>query len=334
MRAFDESLETSLTPGGAVGIILDGKPTFTTARGVRKLGTSALVTTSTLFRLESVTKTFTSLAALALVDRKALDLDAPVADLVPWVSFSDSALAREVTLRRLLTHTAGFSRTQITKLRDVRGGFEYEDLFSKNALTLGPRDRFEYSNTGYLLVGAAIERASKTSFDDTLRALVTKPVGMGTATTDSAVAATREHAYGLGIDAEGRERSFDPPSMDAYVQRAVGGLHASIDELSLFAARLLAGVPEILRPETFADMTTKHAVTNERDVWYGYGIYGFDSPRGPVWTHTGVGRGSTAYFLCAPRQRFAVVAMTNAARYEGWRHVRRTAEEAFLGSPL
>jgi CubicO group peptidase (beta-lactamase class C family) len=157
---------------------------------------------------------------------------------------------------------------------------------------------------------------------------------MTTATADGSVAVTREHADGYGIEEGGRERSVDPPSLDPYVQRAVGGLHASIDELSLFASRLLAGVPEVLRPETFADMTKKHVATNERDSWYGYGIYGVDSPRGPVWTHTGAGHGSTAYFICAPRERFAVVAITNAGRYSGWRGVRRAAEEAFLGAAL
>jgi D-alanyl-D-alanine carboxypeptidase len=334
LRAFENSLEGHLAPGGAVGVVLDGKPAFTAARGVRKLGTSALVTTSTLFRLESVTKTFTALAALSLAERKALDLDAPVADLVPGVSFSDSAMGQKVTLRRLLTHTAGLSRSQILMLRDVRRGSEYEDLFRKNPLSLGPLDRFEYSNTGYLLVGAAVERASKTSFDEALQSRVTRPVGMKTATTDSSVAATREHAVGFGMNPDGRESSFDPPSLDPYVQRPVGGLHASIEELAQFAARLVAGVPEVLRRETFEDMTTKHAATNERDVWYGYGVYGLDSARGPVWTHTGAGLGSTAYFVCAPRERFALVVATNAGRYGGWRDVRRAAEEAFLGAPL
>ncbi|MDB4945834.1 MAG: beta-lactamase/prolyl oligopeptidase [Labilithrix sp.] len=334
VRAFESSLEACPAPGGAIGVVLDGKPAFTAARGVRKLGTSALVTTSTLFRLESVTKTFTALTALSLVERLALDLDAPVTDLVPWVSFADREMARQVTLRRLLTHTAGLGRNQILRLRDVRRGFEYEDLFGKNALTLGPLDQFEYSNTGYLLVGAAIERASRRSFDDALRTFVTTPLGMVTATTDSSVAAAREHAEGFGIDEDGRERSFDAQYLDPYVQRPVGGLHASIDELCLFAARLLDGVPEVLRPATFADMTKRHVATPERDSWYGYGIYGVDSPRGPVWTHTGAGLGSTAYFVCAPRHRFALVATTNAGRYRGWRDVRRAAEETFLGAPL
>jgi hypothetical protein len=77
-----------------------------------------------------------------------------------------------------------------------------------------------------------------------------------------------------------------------------------------------------------------HVATNEHAAWYGYGIYGIDSARGPVWTHTGAGLGSTAFFVCAPRDRFAFVAATNAARYGGWRDLRRTAEEAFLGATL
>lgn len=334
VEAFDRTLEASVTPGGAIGIVLDGKPAFTAGRGVRKCGTSALVTPSTLFRTESVTKTFTALAALSLVEQKRLDLDAPIADLVPSVVFAEPAAGRDVTLRRLLTHTAGLARNPIRKLLDVRRGFEYEDLFAKNPLTLGPPDRFVYSNTGYLLVGAAIERAAKASFDDVSKKSVLTPLGMTHATMDGAVAAMHEHADGHGAGEEGRAHAFDPGSLDAYVQRPVGGLHASIDELALFVARLMAFVPSVLRRETFDAMTTKHTTTDEPNVWYGYGLYGVDSPRGPVWTHTGAGRGSTGYFLCAPRERFGIVAVTNNAHYEGWRDVRRTAEEAFLGAPL
>lgn len=334
VRAFDESLEASFAPGGAVGIVLDGKPAFTAGRGVKKLGTAAPVTTSTLFRLESVTKTFTALSALSLVEKNVLSLDAPIESVVPWVSFSDPDAGKNVTLRRLLTHTAGLSRNAIRKLGDVRRGFEYEDLFRKSPLSLGPLDHFEYSNTGYLLVGAAVVRASKTSFDDALRTLVTKPVGMNTATADGSVATRLDHADGYGFDENQQERSFDPVSLDPYVQRPVGGLHASIDDLCLFAARFSARAPEVLRRDTFGEMTKSHTTTDEQGVWYGYGVYGIDSSRGPVWTHTGVGKGSTAYFACVPRERFAVVVVTNASRYHGWRDVRRAAEEAFLGTPL
>lgn len=331
LRAFEKSLEDAPAPGGAIAVVVDGRPAFADARGVRKMGTSLPMTTSTLVRLESVTKTFTAILTLSLRDEKKLDLDAPIADLVP-VSFADAEAGRKVTLRRLLTHTAGLARNSITRLREVGKGTEYRDLFAKGPLALGAQDRFEYSNTGYLLVGAAIERASGVPYAEFLSARVLSPLGIPKATANGVAAETVEHADGFGPDVEGKDRSFDPPSLDPYVQRSVGGLHASIDHFARFAAAFNAGLPNLLRPETFAEMTTKQVTTNEAGVSYGYGLYVADSPFGPIWTHTGAGQGSFAAFVCVPRSRFAVVATVNGGRYGGWRDVRRTAEEAFLGS--
>ena len=327
VRVFEETLEGSAAPGGAIGVVLDGKVAFTAARGVRKMGTTLPVTTSTLFRLESVTKTFTALAALSLVEKKELDLDAPVVDIVPSITFTDAAAGRNVTMRRLLAHTAGLPRGLDGKSTG------YDDFFSKHPLTLGPVDRFQYSNVGYRVIGAVLERTSKTPIDGLLSARVTTPLGMKTATTDGKIATAREHAEGYGSEG-GRDYWFALTYIDSYVQRSVGGLHASIEELALFASRLLVGAPEVLRAETFETMTTKYVETETKGFSYGYGLNLTDSAAGPVWMHTGAGVGSSAYFICAPRQRYAFVASTNSSHFDGFPQIHHAASEAFLGSRL
>lgn len=335
VRVFQDTLDKTKTPGGAVAIVLDGKPAMAAGLGVRARDAAAPITTKTLFRLESVTKTFTALAAMTLVEREEIDIDRPVTDFISQLQFADPATSKQLTLRRLLTHTSGLSRNQIKDLRHVRKGFEYTDIFARNPLALGPPDKFEYSNTGYVVVGAAIERAAKRPYDDVLRERVLTPLGMANATPDADIAATREFAYLHGFDQTTGEWIAPPPKLDPYVQRPVGGLHASIDELALFASRYLVEAPGVVKPETFAEITKNRVATDEANLGYGYGIYVMSSPaHGPVWMHTGGGQGSTAYFVCAPKKRFALVVATNSAKYFGWRDVHRAAEEAFLGSAL
>jgi CubicO group peptidase (beta-lactamase class C family) len=316
-----------------VAVVADGAPAFVHVSGVRDARRQDPVTPHTLFRLESVTKTFTALAALALIERRRLALDAPITDVVPTFAVADEREPREVTLRRLLTHTAGLSRNAITRLRDVDPNRPYEDLFARNRMnvTLGAPDRFVYSNTGYLLVGAAIERAAGLPIASALTSIVTGPLGMATATADGAEAAKRDHATGHGTDDGGSPAEFAPEWLDPYVQRPVGGMHASITELSLFTARLMAGAREVLAPATFAEMTATRVPTDEPGVTYGFGVYVGPTPHGTMWTHTGAGRGTCAFYACVPERRFAVALVANAAGYRGWPRVRSAALEAFLG---
>lgn len=128
--------------------------------------------------------------------------------------------------------------------------------------------------------------------------------------------------------------TFEPRDLDAYVQRPVGGLHASIDDLARFAAEFMAGARNVLQPATFEQMVAKRVRTGDGDAYYGFGVYRASTARGDVWTHTGAGQGTMAFYSCVPRERFAVVAATNAAGYQGWRDVRRCAERELLGTPL
>ena len=108
---LDETLSATLSkhevPGAAVAVYRDGE-LVEAASGVLNLGTGVEATTDSLFQIGSITKLWTATLVLQLVDEGKLDLDAPVRTYLPDFELADSAAAATVTIRQLLTHTAGF----------------------------------------------------------------------------------------------------------------------------------------------------------------------------------------------------------------------------------
>ena len=332
MNVLADTMRTNGTAGAALGVVIDGEPAFSGALGVRARGEPAPVTTRTLFRVESMTKTFSAMAVLSLVEQRRLALDEPIRSYVPSFSVAQGADTSAVTLRRLLTHTAGLARNTTFRLRTDRPGHEWEDLFTQNAskLTLGPIGQYVYSNIGYLLVGAAIEHAAGAPYATALRERVLRPLGMTSATADGDEADRGEFASGHVVDERSQNRIVRPPWLDPYVQRAVGGLHLGIDELVSFAARFLARAPEVLTPESFDAMTTPYVATDDPPLEYGYGIY-LNTKGERMWITTGAGMGTRSWLFMVPRRRYAFALLVNDPGFNGWRALRQISDQRLLG---
>jgi CubicO group peptidase (beta-lactamase class C family) len=131
--------------------------------------------------LFSVTKTFTALAVLQLAEKKQLDIDQPAFIYIPGFAFPP-----EITVRQLLTHTAGIPNPVPLKwihLAEEHQQFDCNDFFSeifkKNSRVLSkPGERFSYSNLGYVLLGQLIENISGLSYKDNIRENIIKPLNL------------------------------------------------------------------------------------------------------------------------------------------------------------
>ena len=175
--------------GLAVGVVRDGALQFSSAHGVADIPSRAPVTEDTVFRIGSITKTITAIAAMQLVERGLIDLDAPANDylrayrLVPrkreW---------RPATVRHLLTHTAGIAeevpRTAAVR-RDYGVGFPpgrvptpAEYYRGRVRLDVEPGTRFRYTDHGPTAVGQIVEDVSGLPLDRYLRERVFAPLGM------------------------------------------------------------------------------------------------------------------------------------------------------------
>jgi CubicO group peptidase (beta-lactamase class C family) len=254
----------------------------------------------TAYRIGSVSKTFTAVLALQLVEQGRLRLDQPVADFFPGAAQLDG-----VTVEHLLRHRAGLS--------DVKDAPDFERwarqprrMDELQALVLGlPRQfpagsRAAYSNTGYLLLHWVVERAGQAPYAQQLRERIAAPLGL--VHTRLALPA-QENSDSRHWDGH----TWQPVSAtDPSVPLGAGALVSTPAELVRFGQALFAH--RLLRPETLARMTT---------VQDGFGLGLYPLPAGaaePSWGHEGVIDGYRATWLVQPGTGTALAVLANAER--------------------
>ena len=172
------------TPGVAVAIVEKGQTSWTAGFGVSDLENPLQVDEHTLFRLGSISKLFTAVTAMRLVERTALDLDAPVQRYCP--AFPDKG--RPITTRQVLAHRGGIrhykSETpddpEISNIKSCKNPMQDGlDLFASDPLVAEPGTKFVYSTHGFILLGCVLEGASHRRYAELAREIVLVPSGMG-----------------------------------------------------------------------------------------------------------------------------------------------------------
>jgi CubicO group peptidase (beta-lactamase class C family) len=182
LEGFDEivlnGMEEFDIPGLAIGIIADGQIVYTKGFGLRDIKKKLPATTDTLFQIGSCTKAFTAFAIGSLVEEGLLDWDQPVIDILQEFRLWDQYATQNLTIRDLLSHRSGLPRHDFMW---YNSNISMQDVLSRLRY-LEPagdiRERFNYNNLMYLVLGAAIERVSKNSWQDVIREKILLPLGM------------------------------------------------------------------------------------------------------------------------------------------------------------
>ncbi len=190
LDAFLEEKHRSLRlPGLAAAIVQDGR--IVHLRTVGNAAPGRAMTPQTPLVIGSLSKSFTALAVMQLVERGALALDDPIQCYLPWFAIADKEASAHITLRHLLTHTSGFSRYVGRDLLSRRKGSSLEAAaraLRTVRLVHMPGSRYEYSNTNYMLLGLLIEVASGESYPDYIQRHIFGPLGMRHSHTSEASA--------------------------------------------------------------------------------------------------------------------------------------------------
>ncbi|MFD5091279.1 serine hydrolase domain-containing protein [Amycolatopsis thailandensis] len=193
---LDEEARGAGVPGAVVGVTYRGEESvFTT--GVSSVDTGLPVDPGTLFMIGSTSKTFAAAAVLALVEDGALDLDKPVVEYLPDLRLADPEARGKVTLRHLLTHSAGFLGDV-----DLSTGWGDDalslavDRFGELPQNFAPGEVFSYCNAGFQLAGRVVEVVAGEAFEDVVRVRLLEPLGMTESYYLPWEVLTRRHAVG------------------------------------------------------------------------------------------------------------------------------------------
>jgi D-alanyl-D-alanine carboxypeptidase len=289
---------------GAVLVARHGKVLLQDAWGRADRTAGTANTPATRFRIGSMNKMFTAVATLQLVEAGKLKLDDPIGKHLP--DYPNKDVAAKVTVRHLLTHTGGtgdifgpeFDRKRLT-LREHR---DYLKLYGSRGLLFEPGDHFEYSNYGFVLLGALIERVSGVSYYDYVDKHVFRRAGMTATGSQPESTDVPDRAVGYMRTAPG---GAWVPNTDTLPWRgtAAGGGYSTVGDLLRFAEALRAG--RLISTARLAEATRPH----QQQYGYGFGVQGEGRLRS--WGHGGGAPGMNGELRVFPRLGYVVVALSN-----------------------
>ena len=182
LEGFDEFALNGLkefdVPGVAIGIIADGQIIYAKGFGFREKEQQLTVTSDTLFPIGSCTKAFTAFALGGLVEEGLIEWDEPVIDILQEFRLWDQYATQNLTIRDLLSHRSGLPRHDFMW---YNSSLSMEDILSRLRYlepTCDIRERYNYNNLMYLVLGAAMERVTHSSWEKIVREKILLPLGM------------------------------------------------------------------------------------------------------------------------------------------------------------
>ncbi|MCU1749108.1 serine hydrolase domain-containing protein [Pseudomonas sp. 6D_7.1_Bac1] len=317
-----QEMERYNVPGLSVALVDGQQLIWARGFGYADKVRGILVSENTAFRAGSISKLLTASAALQLVETGALELDAPLQNTLKEFYVrsrfhpDQQAADRDVTLRRLLSHQAGMPGEYLRGLREPDGLGQLPMRVSGLWLSNPPGSQVAYSNLGYALVGAAIERSSRQDFERQLQQSLLRPLKMSQSsfigTSEQAI--FRARGYQAGTDSADHEIRDIP----------AGGLWTSPRDLSHYVQMLFAEGQykgqQVLTAESIKEMFRPQNAGNSLDFDCQIGLGWFLSPCGDEVVSPGLRlvqhSGSTGDFVAQlsvlPEQQLAVIVMSNA----------------------
>lgn len=295
------------TFAGVVAVAKNGKLIFSRAWGDADRATGKPNTTATQFRIGSMNKMFTAVAVLQLVQAGKLNLDEPFGTYLP--DYPNRGVSQNVTIHHLLTHTGAtgdifgpeFEKNRLT----LRTLGDYMRLFGTRELNGTPGERFRYSNFGFILLGAVIEKVSGVDYYTYVREKIYRPAGM--THTDSLPES--ESVPGRATGYTKFRRQDVSPNTDTLPFRgtSAGGGYSTAEDLIRFAAAL-TGHKLLDAAHTKLLITAK--VKPEPGLGYGYG---FMEGTGdvPWFGHGGGAPGMNGELFIYPESGYAVAVLAN-----------------------
>jgi CubicO group peptidase (beta-lactamase class C family) len=248
-------------------------------------------------------KMFTSVAVLQLVERGKLALDDPIGRHLP--DYPNPDTAGRVTIRHLLTHTGGTGDIfpeYVERKDELKAHQDFLTMFGRRPLLFEPGSQERYSNYGFILLGAIIERVTGSSYYDHVAASVFAPAGMRSTDSPAGTPAGADRAVGYI-----RQGTAWVPNTDTLPWRgtAAGGGYSTVDDLLRFATALQDGT--LISKGSFALATTPHRAGSA----YGLGFLIAGPPATPAVGHSGGAPGMNGELRMFPASGHVFVALAN-----------------------
>jgi CubicO group peptidase (beta-lactamase class C family) len=337
-------------PGAAWGIIVNGELEHTGTTGFRDVTAQAPVDADTVFRIASMTKSFTAMSILKLRDEGRLSLDDPAERYVPELAGLKypTSDAPKITIRHLLSHAEGFPEDnpwgdrQLADTDDQLSAMLRAGVPFSNA----PGLAYEYSNLGFAILGRVVANVSKMTYPDYIAANILKPLGMTSTTLEPKDVPANRLAKGYRWE---DARWKDEPLLSNGSFGSMGGMLTSLRDLGRYVGVFLSAWPPHDGPETAP--IRRASLREMQQVWrpapaavlrdaggaiqlnaggYAYGLRSSQSCAfRHIVSHTGGLPGFGSIMRWLPDYGVGIIAFGNVT-YANWTPVTNAAMEAFV----
>ncbi len=293
---------------GAVAIVARGDQVlFQGARGMANVELGVPLEVDSVFRLGSITKQFTAAAIMKLVDQGKLALSDPLTKFLPDYPGGDS-----VHVEHLLTHTSGivsytgipgYMATEITKDLSVD---QLIAVFKNLTVEFQPGSQFRYNNSGYILLGAIIEKVSGKTYAEYVEDTFFKPLEMNQSYYGSHSMIIPKRVQGYQVN---DNEITNAPYLSMSQPYAAGSLLSTVGDLNKWNRALF--VNGLLKKPSLIRMTSPYRLTDGSETSYGYGLAFGDIKGHKVISHGGGIHGFTTQATYLPNDDVFVALLSN-----------------------
>jgi CubicO group peptidase (beta-lactamase class C family) len=323
-RYIKKEMEETRLPGVALGIVKGDEVVH--LKGFGEADPSGReVTPQTPFLIASVTKSFTALAIMQLVEADKVELDAPVQRYLPWFRVADPEASAKITVRQLLNHTSGLPSLTEGEYERIAGSPTEDDVenlvrsLRSTQLTAPPGEIYQYSNVGYVTLAMIVQTVSEESYGEYLQHNIYGPLRMHRSFVSQAEA--REHGlatgyrYWFGIPAA-YDWSYSHAELGAgfTISSAEDLSHyliAQLDGGSYRGAQILSsqGIAEMHRPAVATSVATQHGGPLSESYGMGWFVREYDDLT--TVEHAGDAPNFHADLVLVPEDEWGVVLLAN-----------------------
>lgn len=268
---------------------------------------------STKFNIGSVTKPFTAMLVMQLVEKGSIRLEVPLTAYLPYYPNSDGG---RITVHHLLTHTSGIPdyanfSTYAQFCREVQSPKEFIKIFADSSLEFTPGTQFSYSNSNYYLLGMIIEAVTGKPYARVLQENILTPLGMNHTGYDTQEQIVTRKA--TGYEKKGKE-IIQAPFLHMSVPFAAGAMYSTVEDLWLWEQALQQR--KLLTQKSWELLFAKHTKSFAH-FHYGYGWLTGNQPIGntkdsvPVIFYSGDINGFTSLFMRLPQTNSLIILINN-----------------------
>jgi CubicO group peptidase (beta-lactamase class C family) len=319
---LDQTLRTTISPGATVAVQTPDGYLWEGASGLSTIETNTAASVNDRFNIGSVTKTFTGVAVMQLVEEGRLSLEDTMTQWLPQPITDNIPNSDQITIRQLLSMTSGIYNADAFTTPET--GSYYQDVFKDPSLifrnqtpeefltnyvygqqpAFAPGTSFDYNNSNYRLLGLIIESVTGSTLAEAYQDQIIEPLGLKNTFLAGAANGLNEYKPGYSdLNQDGQLENLAAASL--LESGASGGLISNVGDLTRFTQGLFTG--ELLSPEAFNELITGSGIPG-----FGLGIAYTDTPeQGRVYITNGTGFGVQTQLLYAEQTGATGVVITN-----------------------